>query len=673
MFSATVLPHSAPAYRSLAVAVFALAALSAIPAQAVDYRHDLGFTAVNRNPWGSGPEFKLEGVFQDLRADVAVTIPTTGLTPTDLLLDILGIDSPIDVLSARVGGSAAVQAGIDFGYYVTGGRLNVNYPAISTLSIGTTPGRPGAIRATDDVPVSAQFIPGLDRIVVPSSTGLLSTIAGSGYAEPVNLPGFSITTFNAPRFGTSFPDFSVWGDAFIAGEIGVNLEVRGLAVDVPLVGKVCFVCKGIPLRAEVPLEPFTFVEIDPGAVRVPGLVNVQLDQSIQLPSPADVRLQLSSPNLRVTGGLAPGGTALAGNAAQPVITVLGSLDDFVPLVGPLLDGNLGPLGYTIASTDGGPSFGVYQDFRLEVTPRLRLDFSENVLVGGGLSNFAEFGLDDEISFRTLLTGSRQIAIAPTYKIDARFFNETGLSVDVVFDLDGPSLRIPELGTLGPLGEDTFKLELFRAPLFEQNFSLDIGAIRTDKIVLDKEFPALTLEEQRKFGLSAATVVGPGSKPGSERYRFLLEDELGNDMFIDVEGQSFLFGDLGDDILERILVLDEDLIVQIDDGESAFNLGSIICLLCFDRTSELDDPNPFLEDEIGKLYLTELFDFPIIDSCIECDPILGQDNRKVAGAPAIVTIGALYETDPIPEPATAALLAIGITGLAAGARRRPRLE
>ena len=652
------------------------AALSAVPeehAEAVEYRHDLAFTAVNRNPWTGGPAFPITGVYDGLRADVAVTIPTTGLSPTDLLLQILGIDSPIDVLSAQVGGSVAVQAGIDFGYYVHGGRLNVNYPAISTLSIGNAPGRPGAIRATDDIPVSAQFTPGLARTVVGPSGPILSGIAGSGYAEPVNLPGFSITTFDTPRFGTSFPDFSVWGQAFVAGEIGVNLEARGLAVSVPLVGDVCFVCKGVAIRAEVPEQRFTFVEIDPGVVRVPGLIDVQLDQQIQLPSPADVRLQLSSPNLRVTGGLAPGGTALAGKGAQPVITVLGSLDDFIPFVGSVLDGNIGPFGYTIASTDGGPSFGIYQDFRLEVTPRLRLDFSENVLVGGGLTEFAEFGLDEEISFRTLLSCSDKLTIAPTYKIDARFFNETGISVDVVFDLDGPTLRAGDLGTLGPFGEDTFVLELFRTKIFENDFSLDIGAIRTDKIVLDKVFPAeLTVEEQRKFGLSAATIVGPGSRPGTERFRFLLEDELGNDMLIDREGQSFLLGGLGD-VFERIIVLEEDLIVQIDEGVSPFNLGSVICLLCFDRTSELDGPNPYLEDEVGKLYLTELFVFPSIEPCVECDAILGQDTRISAGAPAIVTIGEVYETDPIPEPATAALFAIGITGIAAGARRRPRRE
>lgn len=654
----------------LLAAVLAAAPLGT--AGATEYQHELAFTAVNRNPWTGGPAFTLEETWDDLRAQVSLTIPTTGLTPTDLLLQLLSIDSPVDVLSAQLGGSVAAQAGLDFGYYVSGGRLNVNYPAISTLSIGTAPGRPDAIRATEAVPVSAQFLPGLDRVVVPSSTGLLSTIAGSGYAEPVNLPGFSITTFDAPRFGTDFPNVSVWGEAFVAGEIGVNVEVRGLAVSIPGVGEACLVCKGIPYRVEVPEQRFTFVEIDPLTVRVPGLVDVQLDQTIQLPSPADARLQLSSPNLKVTGGLAPGGTTLAGNGAKPVITVLGSLDDFIPLVGAVLDGNVGPLGYTIASIDAGPSFGVYQDFRLEVTPRLRLDFSEPVLAGGVLTTVADFALDEAISFTPLLSGSDRLAIRPTYQIDTRFFNETGISVSAVFDLDGPTLSADGLGTLGPLGEDTVSVELLRLPLFDESFSLAIGAIRTDRIVLDKVFPAVTIEDQLRFGITQPSLVGPGSEPGTDLYQWLLQDELGNDMFVQAQGQTILLGGLGD-VFERILVLDDDLIVQIADGQPAFNLGSVICLLCFDRTPELEGTNPFLEDETGRLYLTELFEFPSADFCIECDPILGQDNRRVAGALPIVTVGEIYETAPIPEPATALLLALGLTGLAVGGGRGRRVE
>jgi hypothetical protein len=638
-----------------------------------DYRHELGFTAVKRNPWTGGPAFELERSFEDIRAGVSLTIPTTGITPTDILAQLLGIDSPIDILSAQVGGSVAVEAGIDFGLWATGGSLNINYPAVSTLSIGTVPGRPGSIRATDNVPVSALFTPGLDRLVVPSSTGLLGAIAGPGYAEPLNLPGFSISTFQRPTFNTQFPNFSVWGEAFVAGEIGVNVEARGLAVDLGPLGEVCLACKGIPLRVGVPEQRFTFVEIDPGVVRVPGLVDVQLDQEIRLPSPADVRLQLRSPNLQVTGNLQAGGTALTGSGARPVISVLGSLDDFIPVVGALLDGDIGPFGYTLASFDAGPTFGIYQDFRLEVTPRLQLAFSEYVQIGDSLTRVGNFGLDEEISFRALLSGSDRLNIVPTYQLEGRFFNETGISLGVAFDLDGPTLRAGGLGTLGPLGEDTQVVNIASLPIYDESFSLHIGAITLPRIELEKEFPALTLDEQRKMGLTAVHSVGPGSAPGTERFELEVSFEHFGAIYsggLEAEGRILLLGGDGDSSPDAILVLDEDLI-SVANGylDAGINFGNVICLLCYDWTPTLDGPNPSLEDEFGRLYLTNLFEFPNDEFCVECHPILGQDNRVFAGESPITTIGAVYDTQPIPEPTTAVLLAAGMAGLGFGGRRR----
>ncbi len=110
--------------------------LAAHPASGLEVRHNVAFTKVNQSPWQPGRGLESEFRFDDLQTSFEVNLPRLNGSPIASIADFLGIDLPIDA-NVGVRGKASGHARLDFGYYVSGGRFNLKYPARSSLDIGT--------------------------------------------------------------------------------------------------------------------------------------------------------------------------------------------------------------------------------------------------------------------------------------------------------------------------------------------------------------------------------------------------------------------------------------------------------------------------------------------------------------------------------------------------------
>src|SRR5690606_23329016 len=114
--------------------------------------------------WTGGTAFESEWhLSQPSVGPVTVDLPKLNGNPINIIADFLGIDLPFEA-NVGVGGTVTGSAGFDFGYYVTGGKLNVNYPALSTINIGTTEPMGNRILAGRPVQIGSNFTPGLNAV-----------------------------------------------------------------------------------------------------------------------------------------------------------------------------------------------------------------------------------------------------------------------------------------------------------------------------------------------------------------------------------------------------------------------------------------------------------------------------------------------------------------------------
>jgi hypothetical protein len=657
------------------------AILAAAPAAALDVRQNVGFSAVNLNPWTGGADFeKTFPVLDDLQVDFQADIPNLGVTPTGFLADLLGIDA--DILSASIGGSASGRVGVDFGYHVNGGRLNVNYPAVAQLEVGTIPGT-NAVRAGSQFSIASSFKPGLERAYLPVRSTLLS-VGGPGYGE-TSIPGFSFDVFETPSFSTTFPNASVWADAYFDVDASVYAEARGLAI-----AGFCAACIRKDFKVDLPEQRFRIVEVDRDSVYVPGLVNLPLDQPIPISNFASV--QLSYPDVRVESGALEADGTLRGAGAKPVIQVFGSIDDFIPLVGAFLDGSIPPIDYTLASTDGGPTLGLYQDLQLDVSPKVQLEFSEAVLARDATGEFSltrtvEFALGQQVDVRTVFGSSGAITVKPTYDLGATFRNETGLSLGVGLEVKGPEFTLGDLGSLGPLGSERLDLEIARYPLFQDSFTIDAGGqITGDPFTIRKDlgavlFPDVTASASA-LALDVGDCTGTGIGGQVRCWASYVNPFNGDAGELEVTG-TLLRLPLEDpfggqlDTFQEILVADSEILLELNgfDPEepsayAAFSLGDALCVFCADLSGLFEMTSPFVEEAGEKLFLSSLFEYSDGEICLECDPVLSQSNLfSQLGAPTTIT--ETSATEPVPEPGTLALLGIGLAVQTSLGRRRRR--
>lgn len=188
-------------FRAIALSVAVSVCSWVSSAHAISLDSEVAFTSVNQNPWTGGAAFNRQFDYNELHKNFNVTIPPISGDTVGLIADFLGVDLP-SVLSVTAGANVSGNAGFDFGYYVSGGRLNLDYPGRATLDIATSPDDKLVIGKS--TAVASTFDPGLVSRFVPLFTSAVPIMAGAGYDE--SLRGINMYTFQDPTFATSFPN-----------------------------------------------------------------------------------------------------------------------------------------------------------------------------------------------------------------------------------------------------------------------------------------------------------------------------------------------------------------------------------------------------------------------------------------------------------------------------------
>jgi hypothetical protein len=627
------------------------------PASALVINQNVNFAAVNRNPWTGGPAFESEWhLSQPSVGPVKVDLPKLNGNPLNILADFLGIDLPFEA-NVGVGGTVQGSVGFDFGYYVSGGKLNVNYPALSTLNIQTVDPSGNRVIAGQSFSIGSSFTPGLNTVSPPLSPQYVAA-AGAGYqviTENLSLG----TTMKDPFLKTTFPYASAWAD--------FGYDIRGGAY-VEATAKVlgqCIVCA----RKEVKFgdgRSVTLIEIDPGGKGQPPSAyflgnKVDPFQPIQV-GPA--KITFSYPDVAVQGSL-QGDRSVFGADSKPIITVQGGAEKLIPFIGPFLQNGVGPFGYQLLSTDGGPSLGLYQEFRFTPKPEMQLTFSQPILQRGAdgkyhATNVVQFALGQSLDLIAPLTlGSSDLRVQPTYFLNNTVHNETGLRLDVLMNLEMLRLNSP-FGSLGPAFSDQFNFELARMKLFDADFSLSLGAITGRPFELDIGFPIQGLEDFYQF----AGVIPDSEYPEGEGFRVLYIDIATGEQFsVFAEGEVLVLDGFGD-TMQKLFIADDDVI-----GGDGLNLGRAFCMSCFDLSLFLfEEESSFIDVDGMPLLLTDLTEFDSGEIDIAGHPILDTNNFRDDHQPVATEIGPTVFFD-VPEPGTLVSFAAGLIAIGCTRRRR----
>ncbi len=409
----------------------------------VSVSHQLNYIATQRNPWAAGASLEQGDEAMIGLPRINQSLPTTGFNPYQALANLFGISLP-EIGFAEMGGYIRGEAVLKLGYRVSGGRLDISYPAEVELTMQ----RADPVRTDVEVIVETRFSPGLRRLGVmsnrPTCPGEDPRFIPCGLSETV-LRTFEISV--EPRFSTTFPTASAYA------RFEYDLDAGAfVAAGVARAGSLCFVCYRrsyrFPRRGQHDL-----VRVSPSGIEIAGLDPIRLfDQTIPV-GPGSITVsypRLEARNLR----RGPDGLSLIAEDTQPLIEFSGAIDKLFPFIGPFLTNDIGPIGYSILGMSAGPRLSLYQNFRLEVAPRVTLHFSRPVMhrVGDRYNQTAVIGpvpIGQQIRWRPVGLDSGPIDVQPVYDLGARFFNQTGLALGYRIDFGG--LRVTAGGfEVGPV-------------------------------------------------------------------------------------------------------------------------------------------------------------------------------------------------------------------------------
>jgi hypothetical protein len=617
--------------------------LPELPAAAdVNVTQNIAFTANGLNPWAPGPAIEVSDSYTIV--DIPYThfdIPPINASPVDAALDALsdalGIPLP-SVLKLQVGGSASGSAHVGFDFFASLGRLNINYPARSTLNVQTTSG-PTSVRSNVPSSIGTTFEPGVSNRAIPTAQAM--QIGGLGYSEPV-LGNVSFTSYSTPKFATTAP----WAEAKLVATADVHAGVYG---QVKALGGLFKARKDFSFGGPVggPL-----IEIDPSGLYVAGEQKLGVDlaapYTFNIPG-GTATAQL--PKLGTSGAQSvPGGTVLHAEKVSPVFTVDGDLEKLIPFIGTVLHNSLGPFDYDLLHVGGGPVLNVYQDQTFTPDPQVRLTFSEPVLVAGQATNVAEFPLGAPLNWTPMFSNSSQITVVPQYILKNTFRNETGLDVSVQVNVDALSLSAPFIPggppdghTIGPLIQTTETIPLARVPLPLVNrdpWEISLGTVTGDAITI----PKLNLDYVANLGdLKFTLAEFVGGPPEDATYVLHFDRTVVGEPTREYE--ATVTGVQSQSVIKRpddsVLAVwqkfaaSQDVMVTDPVTSEQFNLGRDFSLSGYDWSELLPAAGPaFIAEDpdnpgqfLPALYVPTLADIPNTDVDVMNHPILGQQDTN----------------------------------------------
>ena len=649
-----------PARRNTAIHLIAAAAAALLcgPAAAVSVVQNISYNQPNLSPWSQGSAFTLDWS-KSYGGSLNFNVPTVDLSLSGLLAGFLGLPK-IGFVESSVSGQAG--AWLDVGYYVSGGRMNLQYPGQGRLDFGGAgPGRFGTLNTA--------FVPGLTRAVKSSSAQALSTLLGSGYDPDNSLPGFAWDRYKAPTFATSFPTASAWAQ--------VRYDVRadlGVTAGVARAFGECLLCKRFSAEVSA-ADTIPLLSIDRTGVEVLGKRALPLfgqDFSIGV-----VSARLDYPDLKVQGGLKADGVTLAGRDARSVLSFNAPLEQLVPVLGPILSPKIGPFEATLLSVAGGPSFGLYQDFEVAVQPKVQLDFGTQVQFRrNGQRSFGRsitLDLGEDIDWKPVMNFSGTVRVQPTWLLDGTIRNETGIAIGAQLSVDALKLQIPPLPTIGPVKIARItEPDLVSIPLYAPDpFAITRTAVVGAPVDVPVQVGSTHRASLSTRLLRALPLDGVGAGESDWYLTFGIDDAS---FTTHVRGRAsgvLVGGGFNTDfqVFDTVLETLEPVRVKIgfaglfDAGnDETLDLGTLFCVRCSDRSAQLVDQGNWLADGDDRLYMNRLDDYGTDLGVARAVSTLPFDPLAVAIESSVVAV---------PEPGSWALMAGGLLAVAGVAARHRR--
>lgn len=622
---------------------------------------NVAFTKVNQNPWTSGDSFENSWVYDDLRADLQLDIPPINASASGILADFLGLP---EIGFAKFGGTLDGSAGLDLGYAVNGGRMNISYPGRGFVDFATSSA--DTVISGFMVPTQTSFTPGLLRLFLPGPGELVSF--GSGYdaanSIPGSVPGAAFDQFFQPTFQTYFPNAAAWATFDYDLQAGVFAEAGLVRID----SDTCIGCarRSIGVHSAESIE---LVNVNTNGVEVIGAGRVDLfGQDFAL---GGGTLTVDYPDVSVAGTLQSDGSTVAGNGAKPILSFNADLEKLIPFVGAFLNQAVGPFNVTLLNVAGGPILSLYQDFQLNVLPTVTLKFDTVVeRVKDGVSTFVNeitTALGELVNWRPLLGSSDEIKVQTIFSPKGNITNETGFSIGYEVDIDALSVGTP-FGSLGPIDVATLtENAAIRLPaLYRETFPIDLPNIVLDPVTFK------VLSRNQLTAAEAPYLLSAFSQRPSGLFQLTFTETLTGASFEKlVEGSTTLIGSPVGDGLQEIFIAANN--VLLDFGGSLVDLGRNFCVVCIDGSGAFALTSPSFFDDGERLYLPDLSEFRRDNVDLAGDPNLNRTTYREINV-AETTIGEIerFGEEPVDVslPGTLALLGLGIFGLGF-ARRRQR--
>jgi len=633
----------------------------------------LNFATVNQNLWQSGPAFIHDdsiSTLPDFFSD-SVHLDKIDLDPfsaaIDFLSNVIGINLSTGV---SIGPTASFSAGLEAGYHVNSGSIDVNYPTTMNLLL------PDTIQVGQPFTISADYPAAISPYSVPASAFSAAQnvfSANPGYSGPVSkyaLPTSALDFTPVGGVTTVFPYAEAHLNLDLQASAALNLEAcvfllgcdtEGLSLGSINGSQQLFevnTLKGVSVLGE-PVIPF-------------NATNVELPLGLG-------SFSYSSPNIifdtSVNGPLK--GESFNMGRSQEILKAGFDVDQLIPLVGQLLHNNLGVFGYDLLSFEPTVSLVLNQQLMVTPHPTVDLNFSKTVIYNGSPTHKVSLGVGDSVDLLPTVGGalSGSLVVAPTFSLNPTLTNHTWLSV--AFGADVTALELTAPVDVGPA---------FTGHL---DFG-DFGFFDIDDKTFPLYVPSITTAAQSigiqggiNFLSTSVNKLGDSfDAAGNPNYNLTFTKASGQSLSVQAFGQlitvppptipsgnCFL---LDVQVCESLFVADNDVFLPNAD-DFPVDEGPAFCI------SHCTDLGAFLSQLFPEsTSLPDLFGDPIYYSSLNGDPDLFPElptPEQIVQTDSIMGQSQFFQSFavtqpfaiPTPEPMTLALVGSGIAILAA--RRR----
>jgi len=570
---------------------------------------NLNFATVNQNLWGPGDALVVdESVTIPPPAGISATLdPGSFKDPASALASFLGIK-----VGVTASPTASFDAGLSASFHANSGSIDLNYPKNVQLTI------PDQIQAGQSFTVSAA-LPGplspLNLATMPASA--FSAVAGAGYSAP------GLSPYLAGSLQSLVQPVAGFSTVFPYAEAKVNLDLKASGqITTEACAIFCFDGPTIKLGS-VDLSQQIFELSTLNGLKVLDQPVVPFNQTVNVAQ--GVSIAFKSPNVSLDGVLQPN-QSLSDSGGQDFLDFSFNAGQLIPVVGSILQSNIGPVGYDLLSVTPTVSLGVQQSITFDPKLMVDLQFGSPVYDSrdGKLKNDIVFQVGQSVDLMPTVGGllsGNTIQAKPTFFLDNTIHNTTNLVLNGTLDVQALELDTPF--PLGPVF-DSGPIDLGSIPLLaldDQSWTLAIPPITGQAQDISRIGLGIAATPNVNFSVFA----DPSGSTNDQGHPLYDLSAAGNFLaqtfgqLIQVGGPlcgGFIDSDISN--CQSVFVSDADV---FDPNQN--DMGRFFCVVCSDFASLFAPTSPFLTDGSGEtLLLSDLTSFP---SLITADQLLDPTN------------------------------------------------